>query len=156
MRKRKYQYGGPAPIDNTLLKQIPLQALDLSKLQPLNILPNQVLSPVSTPMNPIQYSTASMERTGNSSNKSKSKDRFREKRYGGNLSYQSGGNIKDLLAADKAGQVYVPPENLQTLGNIQFDSNKSRKGPNGQMIVQDIKTKKDFGVTRNEDGSYKF
>jgi hypothetical protein len=39
--------------------------------------------------------------------------------------YQTGGNIKDLLAADRAGKVYSP-SNIQKLGDIEFDSNKTR------------------------------
>lgn len=44
--------------------------------------------------------------------------------------------------------------NIQKLGNITFDSNKSRKLEDGTIVVKDIKTGKDFGVVRNTDGSY--
>lgn len=46
--------------------------------------------------------------------------------------------------------------NYQTLGNIRFDSNISRPGPDGQMVVKDINTGKDFGIIRNDDGSYRY
>lgn len=46
--------------------------------------------------------------------------------------------------------------NYQTLGNIKFDSNTSRPGSDGQQIVKDINTGKDFGVIRNNDGSYRW
>lgn len=46
--------------------------------------------------------------------------------------------------------------NYQTLGNIKFDSNTSRRGPYGQMIVKDEFTGKDFGVVRNSNGTYNF
>lgn len=73
--------------------------------------------------------------------------------------YQKGGQvnkktkeIQAILSADKKGQVYKP--NLQKLGNIKFDSNTAKEGDNGQLIVTDINTGKDFGVVRNKDGSY--
>lgn len=73
--------------------------------------------------------------------------------------YQQGGRvnkktkeIQAILSADKKGQVYKP--NLQKLGNIEFDSNTAKEGDNGQLIVTDINTGKDFGVVRNKDGSY--
>lgn len=44
--------------------------------------------------------------------------------------------------------------NIQTLGNIKFDSNTSRRGNDGEMIVKDINTGKDYGVIRKPDGSY--
>jgi hypothetical protein len=40
--------------------------------------------------------------------------------------------------------------------NIEFDSNKVRKGDFDQLIVKDINTGKDYGVVRNDDGSYDF
>jgi RHS repeat-associated protein len=47
--------------------------------------------------------------------------------------------------------------NIQKLGNIEFDSNAIRKGENGELIAQDIKTGKDYGVTRDEKtGKYDF
>ena len=46
--------------------------------------------------------------------------------------------------------------NIQTLGNIKFDSNKARKGKYGNLIVQDIVTGKDYGVYRKSDGAYEF
>ena len=47
--------------------------------------------------------------------------------------------------------------NIQTLGNTQFDSNAIRKGENGVLIAQDIKTGNDFGVTRDsKTGKYDF
>lgn len=55
--------------------------------------------------------------------------------------YQSGGPIKP---------------NIQTLGNIKFDSNKARKGKFGNLIVQDINSGKEFGVYRKPNGSYEF
>lgn len=46
--------------------------------------------------------------------------------------------------------------NIQTVGNIKFDSNKSRRAEEGHMIVNDMTSKKDYGVVRNTDGSYRF
>lgn len=46
--------------------------------------------------------------------------------------------------------------NIQTVGNIKFDSNKSRRAEEGHMIVNDMVSKKDYGVVRNTDGSYRF
>lgn len=45
--------------------------------------------------------------------------------------------------------------NYQTLGNIKFDSNTVRKAPEGYLIARDEKTGKDFGVVRNNDGTYR-
>jgi hypothetical protein len=46
------------------------------------------------------------------------------------------------------------PANMQTLGNIKFDSNLARKGSYGNLIVQDVNSGKDYGVVRKKDGSY--
>ena len=54
---------------------------------------------------------------------------------------------------DKGGPI---EPNIQTVGNIKFDSNKSRRAEEGHMIVNDIASKKDYGVVRNTDGSYRF
>lgn len=51
---------------------------------------------------------------------------------------------------------YQQGGNIQTLGNITFDSNKAVQGNYGNLIVTDINTKKDYGVIRKEDGSYDF
>jgi len=59
--------------------------------------------------------------------------------------------IEDV-ARPNTGRSFAP--NTQALGNIRFDSNTARQGPNGQMIVTDMRTGKDFGVVRQQDGSY--
>lgn len=47
--------------------------------------------------------------------------------------------------------------NIQKVGNITFDSNKSRPSKDkSHMIVTDINTGKDYGVNRKEDGTYAF
>ena len=48
-------------------------------------------------------------------------------------------------------------ENIQKLGNIAFDSNKARQSKvSDNLIVKDLNTGKDFGVLRQDDGSYSF
>ena len=49
-------------------------------------------------------------------------------------------------------------ENFIKLGEIEFNSNKAKKSKKneGVLIVTDIKTKKDFGVIRKDDGTYEF
>lgn len=46
--------------------------------------------------------------------------------------------------------------NIQKLGNIEFDSNKARKGKYGNLIVTDIGSGKEYGVVRKKDGSYRW
>jgi RHS repeat-associated protein len=51
--------------------------------------------------------------------------------------------------------------NIQKLGGIEFDSNlakpvKDATGKTKYLIVQDLNTGKDYGVTRNDNGSYSF
>jgi molecular chaperone GrpE (heat shock protein) len=43
---------------------------------------------------------------------------------------------------------------MQSLGNIKFDSNQARKGSDGNLIVQDVNSGKDYGVVRKSDGTY--
>jgi RHS repeat-associated protein len=45
--------------------------------------------------------------------------------------------------------------NIQTLGNIQFDSNLARNCGD-HLIVRDINSGNDFGVVRKENGCYEF
>jgi RHS repeat-associated protein len=45
--------------------------------------------------------------------------------------------------------------NLQRCGDVLFDSNQARPGK-GNMIVRDLRSGKDFGINRNDDGSYRF
>ena len=45
---------------------------------------------------------------------------------------------------------------IQKLGKITFDSDNARKGKNGNLIVKDMETGKDFGVKRENNGSYNF
>jgi hypothetical protein len=48
-------------------------------------------------------------------------------------------------------------ENIQKLGDIEFDSNKAKKTKiDGVLAVKDIKSGKQYGVVRKEDGSYEF
>lgn len=44
-------------------------------------------------------------------------------------------------------------DNIVTLDHITFDSDKARTRE-GYLIVRDLETGKDYGVIRNEDGSY--
>ncbi|MFN6378639.1 MAG: RHS repeat-associated core domain-containing protein [Flavobacteriales bacterium] len=51
--------------------------------------------------------------------------------------------------------------NIQKLGGVEFDSNlakpvKDSTGKTKYLIVQDLNTGKDYGVTRNDNGSYSF
>jgi RHS repeat-associated protein len=62
-------------------------------------------------------------------------------------------NASDYLAKAKNKANCVNP-NLQRTDKIVFDSNTVRVGKNC-LIVKDLITNKDFGVTRNRDGSYK-
>lgn len=65
--------------------------------------------------------------------------------------YQNGGEIK----IDKPKKVVK--QNLQKVGDVNFDSNQARPTAEGYYIVKDLKTGKDFGVVRNADnGSYEF
>lgn len=45
--------------------------------------------------------------------------------------------------------------NYQTLGDIKFDSNKIRK-VNGILVAKDVNSGKDYGVLRQNDGTYDF
>lgn len=48
-------------------------------------------------------------------------------------------------------------DNIINLGHITFNSDKARKSGSGNyLIVTDLETKKDYGVIRNDDGSYNF
>ncbi len=62
------------------------------------------------------------------------------------------------MRRNRLSRVYLRTNgNIQKLGNIEFDSNAIRKGENGELIAQDIKTGKDYGVTRDEKtGKYGF
>ena len=51
-------------------------------------------------------------------------------------------------------KLYVP--NIQKVGDVTFDSNKLETRKNGDLIAKDLKTGKDHGVIRNENGSYDF
>lgn len=51
---------------------------------------------------------------------------------------------------------YQGGDNIQTLGHIQFDSNSTRKDKQGNLIAKDLKSGKDYGVVRRDDGSYDF
>jgi hypothetical protein len=85
-------------------------------------------------------------------------DSFMNEQKGGpsaDIQMNSSSNSTAQTSGDKLPQVSASKENLQTCGNITFDSNKARQG-NGNLIVQDINTGKDFGVNRNDDGSYRF
>ena len=63
--------------------------------------------------------------------------------------------IPDLK--EQNGEYKIPTPNLQTVGNIKFDSNKIRKSPNGTLIATDINTGKDYGVVRDsKTGKYNF
>lgn len=139
-----YQQGGPiqpTPVSSRgsrpshyvpSLGYTPTQQVQtLNSILVPGLMPSQPINPLSTIMVPNMGGTS----------KSKSKDRFRERANGGTLGYQNGGPIKP---------------NYQILGNIKFDSNKGRQNPDGSFIVKDEITGKDFGVLRNEDGSYKF
>ena len=58
---------------------------------------------------------------------------------------------------EQNGEYKIPTPNLQTVGNIKFDSNKIRKSPNGTLIATDINTGKDYGVVRDsKTGKYNF
>jgi cation transport regulator ChaB len=63
--------------------------------------------------------------------------------------FQKGGPIDPKL--EFLGRT---PNNVMKLGNIEFDTDKSRPGKKGELIVTDTKTGKDFGVKRMPDGSY--
>jgi len=53
--------------------------------------------------------------------------------------------------------VVKPYNNIINLGSITFNSDKVRKSNKGDwLIVKDLETNKDFGVIRNDDGSYRF
>jgi RHS repeat-associated protein len=63
--------------------------------------------------------------------------------------------IPDLK--EQNGKYIIPTPNLQTVGNIKFDSNKIRISPKGTLIATDINTGKDYGVVRDsKTGKYNF
>lgn len=45
---------------------------------------------------------------------------------------------------------------LQKLGDIRFYSDETRTAPEGYLIAKDVNSNKDFGVLRNQDGTYRF
>lgn len=78
--------------------------------------------------------------------------------WGAEQSVSTLANLALDLGMDKVTDVSnAIKQNLQKVGNVTFDSNKARQSDNGNLIVTDIKTGKDYGVTRNEEnGSYNF
>lgn len=64
-------------------------------------------------------------------------------------------DTQDEISEYLKGGYYQTGGSVQSLGDIKFDSDKARQKDN-YLIVKDIKSKKDFGVQRNPDGTYRF
>ena len=123
-----YQQGGPIKIgkDETAAREYRPANLAIDGVSRQN----QILGTI--PASPIMLNQSFSGPLNVHSSKSKSRDRFREHATGGPIT-----------------------PNYQTLGNIKFDSNKT-KWKNGVLVAKDEISGKDYGVVRENSGSYRF